>query len=438
MVLRYLAFILFNLPLMLLSQQIIVHGSITDKASGSAIEGVYVKHHNKVVKTNEAGIFSYRVNELVKGEEISFQHINYEEESITLKNYYLRRVYKDTLFLDIKLKEKQFELPEVAVYAEHAPDTVFGSPEYSVEDFIITDKGLILLAYEKTLAKGSRLLITDATQSIQSALSLDFYAIHLYTDYNHQHYVVGEHSAYRIQLHNDSILLTREEDEVFKEFTQRIIDSVYGKYYFTNYQDIYPAFNFYSLKAKDSVAQLLHAVKDDFMMELYLSEFKYVKPQEKLWAVRQEAKTGIDKEIWIGAKYFTHSLYYKPVYAPMAVFGDTAYIFDHYKDKLLRVDCRNDQKLDSTSITYHHAMGKDKWKQPLIFDDALHKAYALFQNKGNLYLRKINLETGQIDLAIQLYYRYVHKVSVHNGYAYYIYRPFESAQKKFIYREKID
>jgi hypothetical protein len=191
------------------------------------------------------------------------------------------------------------------------------------------------------------------------------------------------------------------------------------------------------MSANDSVAKTIHAVEDKFMMELYRSEYKYVPAQEKLWAARQEQKTGIDKEVWIGAVYFTQSLYYKSVYAPMAIFKDTAFILDHYSDVLYKVSCYDDVKSDSVNIRYHHAMGKDKWKQPLVFDRMQHRVYALFQNTGNLYLRNVNTNDGKIESTFKLYYRYVENIKVRNGYVYYIYRPFESSQKKFIYREKI-
>ena len=34
-------------------------------------------------------------------------------------------------------------------------------------------------------------------------------------------------------------------------------------------------------------------------------------------------------------------------------------------------------------------------------------------------------------------YEYPEKLQVYGGYAYYIYRPFESLQKKSIYRERV-
>ena len=53
------------------------------------------------------------------------------------------------------------------------------------------------------------------------------------------------------------------------------------------------------------------------MMELYTSEYKWMDVRTKLWAKNKEIETGIAAEVWVGANYFTQSLYYEEAYAPM-------------------------------------------------------------------------------------------------------------------------
>jgi hypothetical protein len=50
----------------------------------------------------------------------------------------------------------------------------------------------------------------------------------------------------------------------------------------------------------------------------------------------------------------------------------------------------------------------------------------------------LNTSTGEIEKVHPLYYKYPEKLKVKNGYAYYIYRPFESLQNKYLYREKLE
>lgn len=173
------------------------------------------------------------------------------------------------------------------------------------------------------------------------------------------------------------------------------------------------------------------------MMELYRAEYKYAPQKQKLWAFRQELRTGIDKEIWIGASNFTQSLYYEPLYAPLFINNDTVLIFDHYSDYLIKLDL-DFNKLDSIPINYHKSKQKKYWEQPLLKDKEEKKLYGLFLRDGYYYLRPINLNDGSTLISFKLRYKYVENVKVENGYVYYIYRPFESSQKKFLYREIIE
>ena len=77
------------------------------------------------------------------------------------------------------------------------------------------------------------------------------------------------------------------------------------------------------------------------------------------------------------------------------------------------------------------------WEQPLLKDKEKQKVYALFKRGGYHYLKNINLQNGQTKTAFKLFYRFVEQPKIKDGYVYYIYRPFESTQRKFLYREAI-
>ena len=153
----------------------------------------------------------------------------------------------------------------------------------------------------------------------------------------------------------------------FYDFIYRVIDTVGSYYLYSNFNELYPAIKFYGLNTQDSSHQLIKEVKDDFMMELYRAQYKYVSGRDKLWAFRKEQETGVDKEIWIGAAVFTNDILYKPVYAPLLVYYDTLLIFDHYKDLLFCYDSEFNL-LNSIAISYHKKVKKQKWSQPLIQD----------------------------------------------------------------------
>ena len=161
---------------------------------------------------------------------------------------------------------------------------------------------------------------------------------------------------------------------------------------------------------------------------MYRAQYKYVSGRDKLWAFRKEQETGVDKEIWIGAAVFTNDILYKPVYAPLLVYYDTLLIFDHYKDLLFCYDSEFNL-LNSIAISYHKKVKKQKWSQPLIQDLKTQNIFALFNNGGYFILKKFDINSGEVNSGFKLSNRFVEKVKIINGYAYYIYKPFESIQK---------
>jgi hypothetical protein len=68
-------------------------------------------------------------------------------------------------------------------------------------------------------------------------------------------------------------------------------------------------------------------------------------------------------------------------------------------------------------------------------DSKSRKIYTITEKGGWNYIQEIDTKNGQTVHSQRLHYKYVDQVKFHNGYVYYVYRPFESSQKRFLYRE---
>ncbi|MDG2228173.1 MAG: hypothetical protein P8L20_10610, partial [Flavobacteriales bacterium] len=316
-------------------------------------------------------------------------------------------------------------------------DTVFGSQLYSVEDYsFFPEDRMLLLVYEKTLDKQAKLLLTDSEQALVDTYTIPGRALHLYTDYAANNYILCEDKIYRINIRGGQIHLISISDEDFYGFHHRVIDTIGDKYYYSNYNELYPAVKFYVTERNDTAHTELYEVKDDFMMELYRAQYKYVSGRDKLWAYRKEQATGIDKEIWIGANSFTHDILYKPVYAPLFIINDTVLVFDQYKNKILLFDEYNDSA-GVYFMNYHQAPKGEKWEQPIIKDKLEELIYAIYNGGGYTYVRQLNFRTALTGKTTKLKFRFIENIKIENGYVYYIYRPFESSQKRFLYKERL-
>lgn len=363
---------------------------------------------------------------------VSMTHGFYEVESLEIQPN-KNAITSGKLIKTVELtKIKAKTLGEVNVYAPGAVEIVFQSERLSVADFEIFPNGeLLLLAYPKTLNKGSELLVYNGKEILQS-FKLKENPTELIHDFRGNAHVVCEKGVYGIYRTAAGIGIANIDKSYYMKYIFPVVDTIQTKLFFSNFNPVYPAFDYMALDQLDSTYKIIMEIKDDLMMELYRSEYKWVDVRTKLWAYNKQLETGIDKEIWVGANYFTNSIYYKQLYAPMFQRNDSIFVFDYYKDKLFTFDAHGN-KLDSVSIFHHYQPKQTGWKRNLMQDQVTGEVYAFFEKGGICSIQKINLKTGTLGDKIQFEHKYIDKLAIHGNKAYYVYRPFESAQKKFLY-----
>ena len=417
-------------------EHVTVKGVVTDSITGQPVQdvGVYDQStgYYRAI-TNRRGIFYFSVkpqNQM----QIAFRHLGYERYFYVITAQDFRKAEGDTLTIFIRLKQGSIELKDKDILSDKKPDTVYGSVHYSVADFEFVDNQMVLLVYEKQLSKGAYVIIPGSRGEILSRQFVPDEAVRLFRNFRGEIFVVGKTAYYQVVIRKDEIFLFPMDVEVFENFHAIVNDTLEDKFYYSNYSDLYPAFTYYCSRRDDTTRSVLREIEDKFVMELYRSEYKYVDTKTKLWAARQEVSTGIDKEIWVGASSFTQSLYYKTLYAPLFVVSDTVVVFDHHNDYLFRYDAQ-DKLIDSIPIAYHKTKNTNQWEKPLIRDPKTGKIYAVFLRGAHFYLKEIIPTTGEVVQVRKLYYRFVDNIRVYDGKVYYVYRPFESSQRKFLYSE---
>jgi ribosome-associated translation inhibitor RaiA len=362
-------------------------------------------------------------------------HAIYESVS-GVKKVFLKEL-TDTFAISIEMVASKINsLKEIVIKAPGVPDTVFESKRLSVADFEVQQNGrLVLLTYPKQLRKGSELLLYDGLE-VLNTFSVPGIAQELVRDYRGNAHVICEDNVYGLHINGQNIEISSLEKEYYLKYLAPILDTNRNKMFFSNFNKDYPAFEYYAFDQLDSTYSKIINIKDDLMMELYKSEYKWVDVRTKLWAKAKEHETGIEAEIWVGANYFTQSIYYKELYAPLFSKNDTIYVFDYYRDKLFSFD-RVGNPLDSVAIYHHYQPKSTGWKKQLLQDKGTGEIYAVYDRSGYSYIGLIDPKTGEIKEQVRLEFRYVDKISIHDNFVYYIYRPFETAQKKFLYKERL-
>jgi len=429
---------------LLSSQGYYIRGQITDYETGQPIENVHVTISGVSIATTISdfkGNFAISLSEINLTIVIKFNAINYKPIEIEKKIS-----GKETL-LAIKMEFAPVMLPEVGIFA--GPDTVWSNDVLNVADFILRPAGMLLLTYEKeerwkrqedsktTLYAGCRLILLDSlgnevTRYLVSELCRGFQ-----TNFYGDVFLMSHKKIHLVDIAESKISISEIERKVFEQQIEPVIDSIQQRIYFSNYTRNFPAFEYMIYNAKDSTQQSMRYVVDEQMMKMFRSEYKYMQPREKLEAFRFELDTGIDREI-IAAymRGFQNTYYYEPLNSPLLVANDTLLLFDHTHDKLIRFD-QQGNPIDSTSITYHKNNKLHRWSEKLVKDLADEKIYTYFDRQGYHYVKAIDQSTGATGSAMKLTHRYSENIRIRKGYVYYVYRPYESAQKRFLYRERL-
>lgn len=409
----------------------------TNDISGDPIFGalVSIDGRSEIPQTSKKGDCLFFNIPLDSNLKITVSHGFYDSKTV-LFNAFEAEVREGTITVDIRLSKKAQQLNSVDVRPAGVPTTVFGSKTLSVSDFeFMENDQLLLLVYPKRLDKGSQLLISNGLEILNS-FEFEEKPTELIHDFRGNSHIVCERGVYGVKHVDNQVSLTSIEKAYYMKYVFPIVDTNQNKLYFSNFSANYPAFDYYAFDRLDSTYTQIIEIKDKLMMELYRSEFKYVDIRTKLWAKNMELETGIDKEIWVGSHYFTQSLYYKELYAPMFEFHDTIFVFDYYKDLLFTFH-NSGQAIDSVPIYHHYEAKETGWKKHLIQDRETGKIYAFFEKGGICSLKLVNLKTGELGPPILFSHRYIDKIDIKGNQAYYIYRPFESAQKKFLYKTKL-
>ena len=414
-----------------------VRVTVLDKEHTEPIPNVSVllkSDQNLYLSTGQQGTLNFKLA-FQKNVTLTFNHPLF----LTVSSEFNldKRVVQDTIDLQILLEKNLVrELKEIVVKPPGRPDTVFESSRLSVADFeILKDGRLILLAYPRQLKKGSELLLYDGVE-VNGSFSVPGIAESLLRDFRGNVHVLCQKNVFGVSVDGEKVGISSLDRGYFMKYVAPIVDTSHTKYFLSNFNENYPAFEYFSYDALDSTySDILH-IEDKLMMELYRSEYKWVDIRTKLWAKNQEIQTGVDAEIWVGANYFTQSLYYKELYAPLFFKNDTLYIFDYYKDRLFSFSDQG-KLIDSVPIYHHYHPKSTGWKRSLIQDRITGEIYAVFEKGGNNFVGRIDLHTGEITEKVVLGFKFVEKIAIHDNFVYYVYRPFESNQKKFLYKERL-
>jgi len=427
-----------------------LEGLIVDSLHGTPIAGVHVRievmRDGKgaaapfMVVTDQRGSFSVAVDEY-NDVRLVLSHLSYAplEYIGRSADFDVGRV------LRLAMVPKVHEIPEVII-RRVAPEVVFQHAELHVGDHRVTKEGIWVLAYDRPqlwhrqedageqLFRNGRLVLLDTLFNEIASQTLNGEVRRLHRDHRQRVVVDGRDQAWVAELRTGSIALGTLDRNTLHSAILPWTDSIAGHLLGSTRTAEWPAFDHvkYDPTTQEQVA--ICAVQDDFVMQLFRSQYKYMSGRDKVIAMDMEKSTGVDREVIAGFMTgFQHDAYFRVPYAPLFVVRDTLCVFDHARERIRRFTSTG-EALDEISMVHHKERG---WKGKLIQDPADGRVFALFAKGMHSFLRSIDPTTGRIGERIVLTHPFPQEVQVYGGYAYYVYRPAGALDRRALFREAL-
>jgi len=429
-------FILWGITAHAQIETVVVSGKVIDANLNNGIEGVVIRVSNAPFATssNKKGEFTFTLpkKEVYK---LIASHLSYQS---FIKE--LRVKDQDTIRVSILLQQKSNLIDTISIYAVNKPETLVGKSNYSIFDFDFYEDKLILLTAQSSLTK-AQIQLSTYNGKIISSFDLPKQAgeaKHFFHDYEGYTDVICKDSVFRLDVLNTELMVMPVHQKDFSQYIEPISDTANSHFYFHDNWAKYPLFNYYYLKSNDSLNHILSTITNSDLMKLYNLEYYYLPSRMQLEARRIAQYYKTDKRIVAALMSgFTQSMFYEPLYAPIFILKDTICIFNHHNDFLYHYNNKN-KLIDSVSISYHHPKNWREWKKQLFVDEVANKVYAFFSKDNHHYLKQIDHQTGKEISTYKLKHHSAEKIKIKDGYVYYVYRPFDSTQERFLYRERIE
>lgn len=340
----------------------------------------------------------------------------------------------------------QWEISLDPATVRPGPQVVYQRDDLHVGAFHVNSEGLWVLVYERPqlwhreseagaqVLRGARLYLLDTLFNERYSVALPGAARALHHDHRGRPIAEGEHDAWLAAAGEEDIHLSAIGRERLHKYVLPWTDSIPGRLLGNNLTPTYPAFDHVAYMPATERSEVICSVTNAHLLELFRSQYKYMSGRDKVIAMDLALKLGTDPETVAGYMTDFHKdIYYEVPYAPLFVVRDTLCVFDRYKGAIRRFD----QGLnDLAEVPLAKERYRDRWKR-LLQDPVSGRVYALYTSGPRTMLRAIDVSTGRMGDPAVLTHPFPEEVQVHDGYAYYVYRPFGSLQRRTLYREAL-
>jgi hypothetical protein len=404
------------------AQPLHLQGTVREATTGEPIPAAQIRAQGwtKGTVTDADGKFTLDLNEPASALEVT--HIGYRKIVFQLHGKPLRS-------LDIRM-EPAASLAPVLISA--GPHRVLEDRTIHLYDYEIMEDRIMMIIYDRKLRR-SKLAIVDERDSILDTELLPEEPGKLAKDCLGNIHAITQHYACQLFWDGDGIGFYIDTLPAFERAVTPCLGNIDAHYYYNLYTCNDQMVDFFAydreegefkriLRLRDSVR--IHQIMDPLMVTKFPAD-RQPSMMDMLTA-DQIGSPSMNREPTWDYKH----LFFQEVDAPLRVIGDQFYIFDHLHGRIRSYE-RDGKALASVPITYH----KVRNRQKLIMVDAIRgEVYTAFEKHGYTQLRRIDLESGALVQDIEIPLQFPHKIQVHDGIAYFLYKEGHYDDVKRLYR----
>lgn len=428
-----------------------IEGNIQDSISGEPIKNVSITVPGTRFGTssNAMGNFSLFCENLPA--KIEFSHVSYKPTSV---QYNVQSFQK----LSIKMERSIQPLIGVTVHAQKI-DTVYQSETYSVLDYELLDRGILLLIYKDRLSRSELLLIDYSGKTINGLPVLPDKPLMLYQDCLDSVHIITRNQSFQIYWNGlKPQLYPPYPLDFFKQNMDGCKFQMHNKVFFESFAFYNLKKQFYYVDTAQKEKVLLTTIKDSEKLDFIYDNpenFSYLSGQNSAGLGSLKGLPGDSsvlsqiRNMNVEAR-FNKMAYLSDINAPIFKLGDSVYIFNHPENQI-EVYNLNDSLVHVTPISYHLTpkynqlttfikafVKNSRWMEEIYTDKKTNQAYTLFKNmNGTFTLKQINLSNGELSDILTIPFPYVQKIKIRNDEIFFIYRGWGDTMKKKLFRQMI-
>lgn len=359
---------------------------------------------------------------------------------------------------NVSLIPKIVALKGVTITADPL-QVVFKDERYSVMDYELAEDIIYLLIYRDRLSNSELLLLSQTGDTLLVMNNLPARPKGLFKDCLDNIHLITSELAYQILYEGQKLeFLYPTELGKFNETFSNCITSLHDKLYFGKYSFYNQVITYYSSDRLTSEWKPFTRVMDPFTMNMIRrndNDRFFLSIGDNNEAVMGDiAGEWHDRDALSSLRRvnfesrFAKLVMFTPVEAPLKRIDENIAIFDYPNSKIQFLDPFG-KKIYEVPISFHQkntslnifegffrSKGWDDY--PVYVDEPRFRAYALFTRAGIYELREINLFSGEIIHSFRLAFPEPEKITVHNGFAWFLYKPQSDWTNKRLYRQRLE